>query len=116
MNEVLIGIIAAVTGGGMAGLLSVLQRRRLISSQVNKLDAEASRIALQTLTESMEKLRTDYMMLTEEADSLKREIDKLKREQNRLRRAIEKISSCAHGSECPVAKELSSNKPNDKEP
>jgi len=109
MNDIVLAILSAVSGGGIAGLVAVLQRRKLIESQANKLDAEAYRITYQTLTEAMESLRNDYGRLSHESELLKKEIDKLKREQGRLKRAIEKINNCPSKDACPVTRELQSN-------
>lgn len=103
MNDIILAIIAAVSGGGIAGLLAVLQRRKLIVSQANKLDAEASRIAMQTLAEALEKLRSEYNELSQEAENLRREINRLKRELNKLRKVID---TCQHADSCPVTKEI----------
>lgn len=103
MNDIILAIIAAVSGGGIAGLLAVLQRRKLIVSQANKLDAETSRIAMQTLTEAFDNLRSEYNELRQEAEILRREINRLKRELNKLNKVI---NTCQHSDSCPVTKNI----------
>lgn len=103
MNDIVLAIIASVSGGGIAGLLTVLQRRKLIASQANKLDAEASRIAMQTLSETLEKLRKEYNELSKEAETLRREINRLKREFGKLPKVI---GTCQHADSCPVTQEI----------
>lgn len=93
MEAIVIALISAIGGGGLASLLLIYKK--------------GDSIAVTTLKQALEALNDEVIKpLRTENESINKELKKLNNELVKLRKSLEKIPACPHADTCPVAGEL----------
>ncbi|MEG2599743.1 MAG: hypothetical protein RSA66_09760 [Muribaculaceae bacterium] len=105
-TEVWLAVIAIVATplGGWLGAKLMRDKYRV---EIDGLKADLRRKTSDTRTVELNNVREgNDILMTQIVEPLKVEIKYLRNDLNKFRRAIEKISGCPHGVDCPVSREL----------
>lgn len=95
--------IIALLGIIISSLSSVIITKNTLKKRQPLIDAQVAKISVETLTKVLEAQKQENKEVVTQLRTLKNETSK-------LRKAIEKVGTCPHAANCPVADELQDGK------
>lgn len=96
LNEIIMSIMAFITGGSLLTVVTLKAKRDEAKAKTDKIEMDNF------------KTGTDLLM-SQIVNPLKEEIKNLRGQVKCLTKAINKISVCPNGENCPVKNELNKN-------